>query len=57
MSEVASLPRDWTPDVLDPIEREEYDHLAGFGLSPTEIVVRLGWPVDAMARRHYGRCR
>ena len=50
---VRVLPEGWSPDVLDPLEREEYDHLAGFGLSPTEVIQRLGWSMETMAKRKY----
>lgn len=49
------LPEAWTPDLLDPIEREEYDHLAGYGMTADQIAGRLGWSIEAMGRRAHRR--
>lgn len=50
-----TLPESWHPDVLDPLEREEYDHLAGYGMTADEIVRRLGWSIETIGRRAHRR--
>lgn len=50
-----TLPATWHPDLLDPIEREEYDHLAEYGMPAEAIMRRLGWSIEAMGRRAHRR--
>lgn len=45
------LPDKWDPDCLERFDRMEYDHLADFGLTPDEIVRRLGWSLQNLTRR------
>ncbi|AMS03691.1 hypothetical protein SEA_BETTERKATZ_56 [Gordonia phage BetterKatz] len=45
------LPDDWSPVVLDDLEREEFDHLAGYGMAPTDIMRRLKWQPGTLANR------
>lgn len=49
------LPELWTPDLLDPIAREEYDHLAAFGWPAERILPRIGITIESACRHAYAR--
>lgn len=45
------LPASWNPDCLTYREREEYDHLIGYRLTPDAVAARLGWSIEKLCRR------
>ncbi|AMS03065.1 hypothetical protein SEA_LEONARD_73 [Gordonia phage Leonard] len=54
--EVTTLPDGWTPDTLDPLEREEFDHLVGYGISYEDAIRRLNLgSIATIGRRAHRR--
>ncbi|QGJ95856.1 hypothetical protein J1770_gp71 [Gordonia phage EMoore] len=50
------LPDAWSPDQLDPLDREEVEHLVGYGISYEEAISRLGiGSIATIGRRAHRR--